>query len=142
MNDILWPIAGGVLIGLSATLLLLLTGRIAGVSGIVWAAINNKVASDRIWRYLFIAGILLGTYLFHLLTGSAIPSSNDNYLLAAVAGLLVGIGVKVGNGCTSGHGVCGIGRLSLRSLVATITFMLIAVITVAIVNAVVSGGIA
>jgi uncharacterized membrane protein YedE/YeeE len=142
MTSFLWPILGGVLIGLSATLLLLFSGRIAGISGIVWGAINPKAVgdSDTLWRWLFIVGILLGAYFFHLATGKPAPVANPNYLLAAIAGLFVGVGVKLGNGCTSGHGVCGIGRLSGRSLVATMTFMLVAIITVAVFNAVFSTG--
>lgn len=136
MSDFLWPILGGVLIGLSATLLLLFTGRIAGISGIVWGAMRGKDLSDKLWRWIFIIGMLFGAFLFHQLTGKPIPVVNDNYLLAAVAGILVGMGVKIGNGCTSGHGVCGMGRLSLRSLVATITFMLAAIVTVVIFNAI------
>lgn len=140
MNDFLWPIYGGILIGLSATLLLLLSGRIAGISGIVWGAITQKIVSNTAWRWFFIVGILLGTFLFHQLTGKPIPVANSNYLLAAIAGLFVGLGVKIGNGCTSGHGVCGIGRLSPRSVIATLTFMAIAIITVALFNAVFKAG--
>ena len=143
MSNFLWPIFGGVLIGLSATLLLLFSGRLAGISGIVWGAINPKKSgdTDTLWRWLFIAGILLGAFLFHLLTGKPAPEANVNYPLAAIAGLLVGMGVKIGNGCTSGHGVCGIGRLSTRSLAATITFMTVAIITVAIFNIVFGAGV-
>ncbi len=132
MSNFIWPILGGVLIGLSATFLLLLIGRIAGISGILWGAISNKLSGESAWRWLFLLGILLGTFLFHLLSGKSIPLANPNYLLAIVAGLFVGVGVKIGNGCTSGHGVCGLGRLSFRSLSATLTFMAAAVITVAI----------
>ena len=134
MNSYLWPIFGGILIGLSATLLLLLLGRLAGISGIIWGAITQKVTRDTFWRCFFLAGILLGTFLFHQLTNKPIPIVNTNYLLAIVAGLFVGVGVKIGNGCTSGHGVCGIGRFSIRSLVATLTFMVTAIVTVAIFN--------
>ncbi|MFT5574121.1 MAG: putative membrane protein YedE/YeeE [Cryomorphaceae bacterium] len=118
------------------------SGRIAGISGIVWGAISIRRSgdTDTLWRWLFIAGILLGAFLFHLLSGKPAPEANANYLLAAIAGLFVGLGVKIGNGCTSGHGVCGIGRLSTRSLAATITFMAVAVITVAIFNAVFGAG--
>jgi uncharacterized membrane protein YedE/YeeE len=143
MSDFIWPIFGGVLIGLSATLLLLFSGRIAGISGIVWGAISPKRSgdSDPLWRWLFIAGILLGAFLFHQMTGKPAPGANANYLLAAIAGLFVGMGVKIGNGCTSGHGVCGIGRLSTRSLAATITFMTVAIVTVAVFNAVFGAGV-
>ncbi|RVU86310.1 YeeE/YedE family protein [Leucothrix sargassi] len=134
MSNFIYPILGGVLIGLSATLLLLALGRIAGISGIVWAAITDK--GQRTWRWFFLGGLVLGSVLFHWVSGVPIPETSDNWLLAAVAGLIVGVGVKLGSGCTSGHGVCGIGRLSMRSLTATITFMLTAIITVAIVNAI------
>lgn len=139
MIDFLWPIFGGVLIGLSATVLLLFNGKIAGVSGIIYQAIAAKTWSNSKQHWLFLIGILLGAYLFHLLSGKAQPDVNDNYLLAIIAGLLVGVGVKLGNGCTSGHGVCGIGRLSMRSLVATICFMLTAIISVAIINSIIPG---
>lgn len=122
------------MIGLSATLLLLSIGKIAGISGIVWGAISNRVSGENAWRWLFVIGILLGTYFFHFFSGKPVPEANPNYLIAIVAGLLVGFGVKIGSGCTSGHGVCGLGRLSFRSLSATLTFMGVAVITVAVVK--------
>ena len=134
MSNFFYPILGGVLIGLSATLLLLLLGRIAGISGIVWAAITET--GQRTWRLLFLAGLILGGSLFHWVSGVPIPEGNDNWVLAIIAGLIVGVGVKLGSGCTSGHGVCGIGRLSMRSLTATITFMVAGIVTVAVVNAV------
>ena len=133
-----WPIVGGVLIGISSTLLLLMIGRIAGISGIVWNAFTND-AADRSWRWFFIVGLVLGTWLFHFLSGNPYPVVNDNMLLAGAAGLIVGIGTKISNGCTSGHGVCGLGRLSMRSLVATITFMLTAAITVYVFNSIIGG---
>lgn len=131
MDTIFWPLTGGVLIGLSAVLLLLAVGRIAGISGLVWGAMA-PVSRDRAWRMLFLVGLIVGAYLFHALSGVAYPTIDQNLPLAAVAGLIVGLGVKIGNGCTSGHGVCGIGRLSKRSLVATITFMLVAIMVVAV----------
>jgi uncharacterized membrane protein YedE/YeeE len=140
MIDFLWPIFGGVLIGLSATVLLLFNGKIAGISGIIYQAITDKTSVNRKQHWFFLIGILLGAYLFHLLSGKALPETNDNYLLAIIAGLLVGVGVKLGNGCTSGHGVCGIGRLSMRSLAATICFMLTAIISVAIINSIIPTG--
>lgn len=139
MTNVLWPIVGGILIGFSATLLLLLTGRIAGISGILWRGLTDKVANKRIWRWFFLIGVLLGTYLFHVIAGKPAPIVNDNYLLAIIAGLFVGVGVKIGNGCTSGHGVCGIGRLSPRSLLATMTFMITAIVTVVVFKAMIAG---
>ncbi|PWQ93729.1 YeeE/YedE family protein [Leucothrix arctica] len=134
MSNFFYPILGGVLIGLSATLLLLLLGRIAGISGIVWAAITET--GQRTWRLIFLGGVIFGGSLFHWVSGVPIPEGNDNWLLAIIAGLIVGVGVKLGSGCTSGHGVCGIGRLSMRSLTATITFMVAGIVTVAVVNTV------
>lgn len=123
-----YPIMGGLLIGISATLMLLLNGRIAGVSGIFWTAITEL--QNSLWRVAFIVGLPLGAYLFHSIAGTAFPISNGSSMQAIFGGLLVGFGVKLGSGCTSGHGVCGIGRLSTRSLVATVIFMLSGILTV------------
>ena len=133
MNQFAMPVFGGILIGLSATLLLLFIGRIAGISGIVWGAVFarfDNVLLEKLWRWFFIIGLILGAWLFHQVSGIPYPQIDSNFPLAAIAGLFVGVGVKVGNGCTSGHGVCGIGRFSVRSLVATVCFMLIAICTV------------
>lgn len=113
---------GGLLIGGSAVLLLLFNGKIAGISGIVFGAFSQK---DKAWRWLFVLGLLAGGSLAHRVLDIPIPSlENKNLLLASIAGLLVGFGVRKGNGCTSGHGVCGLGRLSKRSLAATLTFLI------------------
>ncbi len=133
MTHYLYPLLGGILIGLSATLLLLLLGRIAGISGIVFGTIQES-GKERHWRWLFIVGLMTGALLFHYLTGQSYPQVNSNLLLAGIAGLLVGFGVRLGNGCTSGHGVCGIGRLSARSTLATLVFMLVGILTVSVVN--------
>jgi len=129
MTHFFWPSVGGILIGLSATFLLLLTGRIAGISGIVWGAIKPS-DGDRVWRCLFIVGLLAGTWLYHAISGNAYPILENNYVLAISGGLLVGLGVKIGNGCTSGHGVCGIGRMSTRSITSTLIFIAVAIVTV------------
>lgn len=139
MMNFFWPIIGGILIGLSATILLLMAGRIAGISGIVWGAIRPS-SPEKGWRWLFIGGLLLGTWLFHFSTGNAYPLLENNYVTASIGGLLVGMGVNIGNGCTSGHGVCGIGRLSLRSLISTITFMVIAIVTVFVLRVIYAQG--
>lgn len=136
MNNFIWPIIGGLLIGLSVTALYLSIGRIAGISGIVWGAVTRNASPDKQWRWLFLAGIIIGAFIFHTISGKPAPATNNNYILAAIAGLFVGVGVKIGNGCTSGHGVCGIGRMSIRSVVATVTFMLVAIATVAVFNTV------
>jgi len=132
------PLIGGLLIGLSAVMLLLFLGRIAGIGGIVWGAVSG--AADNLWRWLFLAGLLLGPLLFHTLTGTPFPAESPlPWWHAALGGLLVGFGVKLGSGCTSGHGVCGIGRLSARSLVATLTFMGTGIATVYLIRHVAGG---
>ena len=124
---------GGALIGLAAALLMLLTGRIAGISGIVGGLLPLP-SGDRDWRLAFIAGMIAAPLLATLLFGTPLPQPVMPASLAVVAigGLLVGFGSRMGGGCTSGHGVCGVARLSARSLVATAVFMAVAIITVAI----------
>ena len=133
MQDYLIPLAGGALIGLAATLLLLANGRIAGISGIVWGAVSDR--ADGLWRWLFIAGLILGPVLTHGMVGVPVPLPNPApWWVIVIAGLAVGFGTRLGSGCTSGHGVCGLGRLSTRSLVATLTFMGTGIATVFIVR--------
>lgn len=128
MDTMLYPLAGGLLIGLASMALLATLGRIAGISGIFWGLMAGP---DREWRGLFILGLIAGSAVLHTLTGKPLPAPPEAPLwLAALAGILVGIGTRMGSGCTSGHGVCGIGRLSIRSLVATLTFMSTGIITV------------
>ncbi|PMB03998.1 YeeE/YedE family protein [Fischerella thermalis CCMEE 5198] len=130
-------LVGGILIGISATLLLAFNGRIAGISGIINGAITfNK---DEIWRWMFILGMLLGGVLYEYGLGSQpTPKSTFAPVAMIIGGFLVGFGTRMGSGCTSGHGVCGLGRLSLRSLVAVLTFLTTAMITVFIVRHVLS----
>ena len=133
MENTLWPLIGGVLIGLSAILLMLSIGKIAGISGIAWGAFARETdRDDRSWRWLFLLGIVAGAFLLHFITGKPVPEVANTPVKASIAGLIVGIGVSLGNGCTSGHGVCGISRLSARSIVATLTFMATAIVTVAV----------
>ena len=116
-------LTGGLLIGSAAALMLLLKGRIAGISGILGGLLHPS-ASDTSWRALFLIGMLTAPLGVMLVTGKLPEVSTavaDRTLLAA--GLLVGFGTRLGSGCTSGHGVCGLARRSLRSLVATLTFM-------------------
>ena len=121
---------GGALIGLSAALLMLLTGRIAGISGIFGGCLAVR-ANDRAWRLAFIAG-LIAAPLLGALTGSplALPAMPSSWVIITLAGLLIGFGTRLGSGCTSGHGVCGIARLSARSIAATGVFMVTAMIVV------------
>ncbi len=125
MNDTIGfaPLLGGALIGIAAVLLLKLNGRIAGISGIVNAALSTN-PEGRLWRLMFIAGLLLGGLIFQWLSGEPMAIRKDFPLLQlAAAGLLVGFGTRLGSGCTSGHGVCGLARLSKRSLAATVVFI-------------------
>lgn len=131
-------LVGGLIIGVSASVLIMLSGRIAGISGILSGALFNK--ADRLWRVLFLLGLLAGGYLCHLLTGKPIPElAITNPWLAIAGGLIVGYGVRLGSGCTSGHGVCGIARLSPRSIVATLSFILAGMLTVAATNLIAGG---
>jgi len=123
---------GGALIGLSAVLLMLLNGRIAGITGIA-AGILDPLSSDRGWRATFVVGLIAAPLSAVLLGFSLpIPQMPASYVTIAVAGVLVGFGTRLSNGCTSGHGICGIARLSPRSIVATGIFMAAAVVVVAI----------
>jgi uncharacterized membrane protein YedE/YeeE len=115
-------LAGGALIGLAASILLISRGRVAGVSGIV-AGLLVGPRGDEGWRALFLAGLLGAGVLGAWLTPQHIGSSPRPLVVLAIAGLLVGIGTRLGNGCTSGHGVCGLSRLSMRSFIATLTFV-------------------
>jgi uncharacterized protein len=125
---------GGALIGLAAAAMMLLNGRLAGVSGIVGGLLTFDPA-DRGWRLAFIAG-LIAAPLVAALAGVPLPrpAMTSNLALIAAGGLLVGFGSRMGNGCTSGHGVCGFARLSLRSIAATVIFMGAGFVTVAIVR--------
>ena len=133
MNPWLAGLLGGVLIGLSASLLLLLNGRIAGISGIVNGLTGPRPQDDWAWRAAFLLGLTgAGGIAMHLLGQRA--SSPAPLWALLLAGVLVGFGTSLGNGCTSGHGVCGLGRLSKRSFVAVMTFMATAIATVGVVR--------
>lgn len=121
--------AGGGLIGLAAAILLIFNGRIAGVSGVVGRLFDPAVY-DRSWRFTFLAGLLLGGAVIAHIAPQAFGIARPSSIVLIAAGLLVGVGTQVGNGCTSGHGVCGIGRGSLRSLVATMVFMVFGALAV------------
>lgn len=115
--------AGGLLIGVAAALLALLQGRIAGISGIVGGLLAPRAAGDTGWRLAFVGGLLLAPLLYRLVAEWQAPAVDAGRGTLVVAGLLVGFGTRLGSGCTSGHGVCGLSRLSLRSFAATLVFM-------------------
>jgi len=122
-------LAGGMLIGLAAAMLLLLSGRVAGISGIVGGLLAPR-RDDLAWRIAFIAGLLLAPPAMAMLGWKVLPRIDAGFGTLIVAGLLVGAGTSYGSGCTSGHGVCGLSRLSPRSLAATLAFMAAGMATV------------
>jgi len=124
---------GGAIIGFAAILLLLFKGRVAGVSGILNEAITKDM-DEIIWRWLFIIGIAIGP-LFLLANDYELPETIDlSWPTLIIGAFIVGVGANLGSGCTSGHGICGVGRLSKRSILATFTFMFIAILTVTFIN--------
>ena len=129
---------GGATIGLASALLMLFTGRIAGISGI-FGGILPPNTSDRGWRIAFLAGLIAAPLLMALAGSPPPPPSLPAQWLVVVSGFLVGLGSRMGGGCTSGHGVCGLARLSARSLVFTVIFMAAAIATVGIVRHVIGG---
>ncbi len=123
---------GGILIGIASVLLMMLIGRIAGISGILGGALARN-SNDAIWRLAFIAGLIVAPLLMGFLGRPlAEPQMPTSWIQVIAAGLLVGFGARLGGGCTSGHGVCGIARLSARSIAATCIFMASAMVVVAI----------
>lgn len=126
-------LAGGVIIGISAAMFVLLNGRIAGISGVL-GGLLKPVRGDISWRVAFIAGLVGAPLLYALFTELPRPQIDAGYAGLILAGLLVGVGTRFGSGCTSGHGVCGISRRSPRSLVATLTFMAAGFATVYVVR--------
>ena len=128
-------LAGGVLIGLAAALMLLALGRIAGVSGLAAKAVGlGGSGIERSSAWMFVIGLPLGALVVMLASGG-VDASFASPVTLVIAGLIVGAGTRLGSGCTSGHGVCGVSRLSARSIVATLTFMATGIATVAAMNA-------
>lgn len=128
--NIFGGLIGGALIGLAAVLLLALNGRIAGVSGILGGLITSTSRGERFWCLAFVFGLIAGAGLYVLARGGLPLELQAGGLTLLLAGLLVGVGTRLGSGCTSGHGVCGLARRSPRSLMATMTFMVTAALTV------------
>ena len=132
------PVAGlfgGALIGMATALMLLGAGRIAGVSGMVARATGLADSGPpRSFAWLFVVGLVVGALLFVVLVGPIEARFNPSFALIALAGLITGFGTRMGSGCTSGHGVCGMSRLSPRSLLATMTFIAAGMVTVALFN--------
>ncbi len=120
---------GGLIIGASAVLFMLVNGRIAGISGIL-GGLLKPMKHDVLWRVAFVAGLFMAPLIYRLFAPLPDIQVDADYPLLVLAGLLVGIGTRYGSGCTSGHGICGISRLSLRSIAATASFMASGIITV------------
>jgi len=129
MHDYLIALIGGAIIGLSASLMMLFYGRIAGISGLIWNVVQNS-RSNFSSSGLFLSGMVLGTLCVAYITGIEPIPIDSNIFIIVLAGLLVGYGTKLGSGCTSGHGICGISRFSTRSIVATCIFMASGIVTV------------
>ena len=126
---------GGAIIGFAVVLFFIGNGRLAGVSGIASNFLTSKI--NRLDNFLFLTGLAVGPIIFSIFINNEIPFLiTDSFPLIIFGGLLVGIGTRVSGGCTSGHGICGIGRFSLRSIVATITFILTGIATVSLVGAI------
>ena len=126
-------LAGGLMIGTAASVLLLLNGRIAGISGIL-GGLLRPVKADIAWRVAFVAGLILAPVGYSLIVSAPVVRIDAGTSVLVIAGLLVGLGTRYGSGCTSGHGVCGLSRASPRSLVATVGFMLAGFLTVYVVR--------
>jgi uncharacterized membrane protein YedE/YeeE len=132
LSSYMLPLAGGIIIGLASWLVLVSLGRVTGISGIASTALferRHAGSHDGTWRWFFLGGLIAGGAVFAAWLNIPVPAPRSPWLLIA-AGLLVGFGTVIGSGCTSGHGVCGLGRRSIRSLVATCVFMVAGALTV------------
>ncbi len=125
---------GGILIGIAATIIFYVNGRIMGISGILGNLITTKELDQKFWRIIFILGVLIGPLIFILLFKEIKSEMVANTTLLIISGFLVGLGTSLGNGCTSGHGICGLSRFSIRSIVATLVFVISGMITVYLIN--------
>ena len=124
---------GGLLIGVATAALILMNGRIAGISGILGSLLTPK-KGDIAWRIAFLSGLILSSIVYVIIQPLPEVTIKANHLTIVIAGLLVGYGTRLGSGCTSGHGICGVSRLSVRSITATSTFIVAGMITVFIVK--------
>ena len=125
---------GGILIGIAATIIFFINGRIMGISGILGNLITTEETDQKFWRIIFILGVLIGPLIFILLFKEIKSEMVANTTLLIISGFLVGLGTSLGNGCTSGHGICGLSRFSIRSIVATLVFVISGMITVYLIN--------
>lgn len=141
LKDILASLFGGSLIGIAVTIMLLFNGRVTGISGIIASSLARPT-SEGLWRWMFLGGLLAGGVLIQFVQPDLFTNTSGRGSVAVIiAGLLVGYGTVMGSGCTSGHGVCGMSRLSVRSFMATLTFMLFGFLTVQVVRYLAGGSI-
>jgi uncharacterized membrane protein YedE/YeeE len=126
---IIQSLVGGALIGIAISILLLFNGKVLGVSGILGEFLNHPLSKNN-WRLFFVTGLLVSPFIYNIFYQFPTIEMTSNNLVIVFGGLLVGFGSRLGSGCTSGHGVCGVARLSVRSLIATTTFILFGVLTV------------
>lgn len=130
LNQALYSLVGGGLVGIAVTMMLLFNGRVTGISGIIASSLA-KPTSTGLWRWMFIGGLIVGGLFIQTVRPDFFTNiSNRSSIAVLIAGFLVGYGTVMGSGCTSGHGVCGMSRLSVRSVIATLTFMLFGFLTV------------
>ena len=139
LTNALFGLTGGILIGLSAALLLLANGRIAGISGITGSLIAFKLPAAWTESLLFLTGLVVAPAIYAMAISPPVINITDSLPLLIAGGVLVGIGSRLGSGCTSGHGVCGMSRLSKRSILATLTFMAVAIIVVTVSRHLIAG---
>ncbi|PCI22517.1 MAG: YeeE/YedE family protein [Piscirickettsiaceae bacterium] len=133
-------LAGGILIGISASILMYLNGRIAGISGIVSGIFNSSSTKEKAWRLAFVVGLVGGAFVYaYFFPVVVAPREYMTTTLLVVGGLIVGVGTAMGGGCTSGHGICGMSRFSLRSITATFTFLASGIVTVYLVKLLLGG---
>jgi len=130
---VIQSLIGGLIIGIAVSLLLLFNGKVLGVSGILGELFNNPL-SKNYWRLFFVLGLLISPLIYSIFHPIPIIEMTSNKLLIIVGGLLVGFGSRLGSGCTSGHGVCGLARLSVRSFIATMTFIFFGFVTVFVIQ--------
>ena len=130
---IIQSLIGGLIIGIAVSLLLLFNGKVLGVSGILGELFNNPL-SKNYWRLFFVLGLLISPLIYSIFHPIPLIEISSNKLLIIVGGLLVGFGSRLGSGCTSGHGVCGLARLSVRSFIATMTFIFFGFVTVFVIQ--------
>ena len=130
---VIQSLIGGSIIGIAVSLLLLFNGKVLGVSGILGELFNNPL-SKNYWRLFFVLGLLISPLIYSIFHPIPLIEISSNKLLIIVGGLLVGFGSRLGSGCTSGHGVCGLARLSVRSFIATMTFMFFGFVTVYVIQ--------